>query len=207
MSPASSTERVALGKSLSGCSLRPVTADQVRPRLCSMNLWVGLLPLGPSASSSVKWGGSIRRDGPKGPLCSCRLGLSVHPLSDASLGWCPTMVTSPNLAPSSLPTSLQLMNARNTHTPGLGEGTPESAEVPLCDEPGPLHHSSTLILTKASRGGYHYAHCTDQRTESSVVRLLPRSQSCVVQTWGGVQVWPAPGLCPPLSPGNVPGSP
>lgn len=151
--------------------------------------------------------GSIRRDGPKGPFCSCHLGLSVHPLSDASLGWCPTMVTSPNLAPSSLPTSLQPMNARNTHTPGLGEGTPESAEVLLCDELGLLHHSFMLILTKASQGGYHYAHCTDQRTESSVVQLLPRSHSCVVQTWGGVQVWPAPGLCPPLSPGNVPGSP
>lgn len=29
------------------------------------------------------------------------------------------------------------------------------------------------------------------------MQLLPRSQSLTMQTWGGVQVWLAPGLFPP----------
>ena len=35
-------------------ALRWVTKDEVRPRLCSVSLRAGLLPPGPSASSSVE---------------------------------------------------------------------------------------------------------------------------------------------------------
>ena len=67
-----------------------------------------------------------------------------------------------------------------------------------------LQHSSPLILTKASRGGYHDSHCTDQRTEAQRCSCCP-----AVQGKPGVESGTGrrQGSVRPPSPGNVPGSP
>ena len=67
-----------------------------------------------------------------------------------------------------------------------------------------LQHSSLLILTGASRGGYHDSHCTDQRTEAQWHSCCPAVQ-CEPGVKSGTGRRQDSVL--PLSPGNIPGSP